>query len=147
MSKIMSETERSIATGYFAGFYNASNVDESQKIVDEIVDENFIDHSPVFGSEPNKQGFKKTIGIVQTAFSQDYKVEKLLQDGQIFVAIWSADVTHNGTFLGFLPPTGKSFKITGITIYEIVNNKITQHWEHFDQVGMMTELGLIPDRK
>jgi len=143
----MSETQKSIATRYFSDFYNASNADEAQKIVDEIVDENFIDHSPVFDSEPNKQGFKRTIEVVQTAFSQGYKVEKLLQDGQFFVGIWSADVTHDGTFLDFLPPTGKRLKMTGITIYEIINNKITQHWEHFDQIGMMTELGLIPERK
>lgn len=143
----MSETQKRIAERYFGNFYNAANAVEAQKIVDEIVDENFIDHSPVFGSEPNKNGFKNTIGIVQTAFSQGYKVEKLLQDGNTFVGIWSADVTHNGTFLGFLPATGKSFKITGITIYEIVNDKITQHWEHFDQVGMMTQLGLIPENK
>jgi predicted ester cyclase len=143
----MTEAQKSIAKRYFSEFYTAPDADVAQRIVDEIVDDNFIDHSPVFGSEPNKQGFKRSIGIVQTAFSQDYTVEKLLQDGQFFVAIWSGKVTHNGTFLDFLPATGKTLKLSGITIYEIINSKITQHWEHFDQLGMMTQLGLIPERK
>ncbi len=90
-----------------------------------------------------KRGFKRSIGIVQTAFSQEYTVEKLLQDGNYYIAIWSGKVTHDGTFLDFLPPTGNSLNMTGITIYEIINDKITQHWEQFDQLGMMTQLGLI----
>lgn len=90
-----------------------------------------------------KRGFKRSIGIVQTAFSQEYTVEKLLQYGNYYIAIWSGKVTHEGTFLDFLPPTGNSLNMTGITIYEIINDKITQHWEQFDQLGMMTQLGLI----
>jgi len=139
----MTESQKLIAKRYFSDFYNVSNVHEAQRIVDEILDDNFIDHSPTFGSEPNKRGFKRSIGIVQTAFSQEYTVEKLLQDGNYYIAIWSGKVTHDGTFLDFLPPTGNSLNMTGITIYEIINDKITQHWEQFDQLGMMTQLGLI----
>jgi len=32
----------------------------------------------------------------------------------------------------------------GITIWRIVDGKITEEWSEFDQLGIMQQLGLIP---
>jgi len=47
--------------------------------------------------------------------------------------------THQGETEAFGPPTGKRMEITGITI------KIVEAWTNFDALGMMQQLGLIPE--
>ena len=56
---------------------------------------------------------------------------------------WSATGTHTGELMG-IPPTSKSVTVTGIVIYRFEGGKAVEHWEVFDQMGMMQQLGVIP---
>ncbi|MBC7920194.1 MAG: ester cyclase [Ferruginibacter sp.] len=129
-----------IAERYFEGFYNSATIEEATQRIDEVVADHFVDHSPQFGSAPDREGFKQVISAIKTTFGQVYRVEELIVEGDLFVGRWRAEVTHRGDFMG-IPPTGKQFPVTGITIYRIVDGKITDHWEHFDQVGIMQQIG------
>lgn len=134
--------KRQIAERYFEEFYNSPDIDSAVVLVNELLAEDFVDNSPQFGSSTDKEGFKRTVAIVQTAFSQQYVVEQLVIEGNMFVGIWQATVTHRGEFLG-IPATNKQFTVSGITAYKIVNDKIVGHWEQFDQAGIMRELGFL----
>ena len=54
---------------------------------------------------------------------------------------WSATMTHRGDALG-IPPTGKSVRVTGITIVRIVNGKMVAGWDNWDQLGMLAQIGV-----
>jgi steroid delta-isomerase-like uncharacterized protein len=54
---------------------------------------------------------------------------------------WSGTMTHSGAGLG-VPPTGKSVKITGMTIAKIVNGKIVEGWDSWDRLGMLEQIGV-----
>ena len=41
------------------------------------------------------------------------------------------------------PPPGKKIEARGITIWRIVNGKITEEWSEFDRLGIMKDLGLL----
>ena len=43
-----------------------------------------------------------------------------------------------------VPATGNKVTVTGIGIDRVVNGKIAEHWEQFDAMGMMQQLGAIP---
>jgi hypothetical protein len=45
-----------------------------------------------------------------------------------------------------LPATGKKVEQAGITIWRIVNGKIKEEWSAFDQLSMMQQLGLLPQK-
>jgi predicted ester cyclase len=45
----------------------------------------------------------------------------------------------------FGPPTGKRMEITGITIKRVSEGKIVEAWTNFDALGMMQQLGRIPE--
>jgi len=67
---------------------------------------------------------------VEDAFGVDDKV----------VVRWSAAMTHCGNDLG-IPATGKSVRITGITITRIANGQIIEGWDNWDQLGLMEQIG------
>jgi predicted ester cyclase len=66
-----------------------------------------------------------------------------LEDGNKVVnrVMWSG--THTGALNG-IPPTGRPFRIEGITIDTVVNDKIVERREVSDMLGMMQQLGVIP---
>ena len=72
--------------------------------------------------------------------------EKLMAEDDLVTIYWTARGTNTGTGNG-LPATGKRAAVAGITIWRIVNGKITEEWSAFDQLSMMQQLGLIPVNK
>jgi len=127
----------------FAGFYNVNNPEAATRLVAERVADDFVDHAPAFGATPNKAGFAKTVGFINSAFRQVYHIDRLIEQGDTAVAIWHADVTHVGQFL-HVAPTERSFRLNGITAYAIRNGKITAHWEQFDVLAILVTLGVVP---
>lgn len=51
---------------------------------------------------------------------------------------------HDGELLG-LPPTGKEVAFTGIDIHRIENARIVEEWTSWDALGLMRQLGLLPE--
>jgi predicted ester cyclase len=48
--------------------------------------------------------------------------------------------------MGILP-TGKEVMIRGISIWRIANGKIRECWVNYDALGLMQQLGVIPESK
>ena len=71
--------------------------------------------------------------------------EKLIAEGDLVTIYWIARGTNTGAGNG-LPATGKKVEQSGITIWRIVNGKIKEEWSAFDQLSMMQQLGLLPQK-
>jgi steroid delta-isomerase-like uncharacterized protein len=52
--------------------------------------------------------------------------------------------THRGDLMG-IPPTGKTVDIEVIDILAVTDGKITDHWNLVDQLGLLKQLGALPD--
>jgi predicted ester cyclase len=52
--------------------------------------------------------------------------------------------THRGEFQG-IPPTGKEVAFSSIEIDRMVDGKVAEHWFEMDLLGLMGQLGAIPD--
>jgi steroid delta-isomerase-like uncharacterized protein len=70
-------------------------------------------------------------------------VEDQIAEGDKVVTRWSATGTHQGELLG-IPPTGKQTTATGITIDRIQGGKIVETWTHWDNLGLLQQLGVVP---
>jgi len=57
--------------------------------------------------------------------------------------LYTGTGTNTGEGNG-LPATGKKIEARGITIWRILNGKITEEWSEFDRLGIMKDLGLLP---
>jgi predicted ester cyclase len=70
-------------------------------------------------------------------------VEDQIAEGDKVVSRLTIRGTLQGDFLG-IPPTGKQVSVTGIGIDRIENDKFVESWGNFDALGLMQELGAIP---
>jgi steroid delta-isomerase-like uncharacterized protein len=60
--------------------------------------------------------------------------------GDQVVLRWTATMAHTGDGLG-VPPTGRSVRITGITIARIRDGRIVEGWDNWDQLGLLEQIG------
>jgi steroid delta-isomerase-like uncharacterized protein len=85
--------------------------------------------------------FVKFVREIRGAFPDiKVKVEDVFGAGDKVVLRWSGTMTHQGDALG-LPATGRSVRSTGITIARIVDGKIVEGWDSWDQLGMLEQIG------
>jgi len=71
-------------------------------------------------------------------------IEDLIAEGDKVVARWRSRATHRGDYMG-TPPSGKEVEFTGISFYRIEGNKITESWTVEDELGLMRQIGAIPE--
>ena len=50
----------------------------------------------------------------------------------------------NGTFMG-MPATNKRYSIEELHLFRIADGRVAEHWHQGDMVGMMRQLGLMPE--
>ena len=65
-------------------------------------------------------------------------------EGEKVVLRFTFRGTHQGEFLG-VAPTGKRVTMAGIDIFRIADGKIVELWGQEDVLGMMQQLGAIPE--
>jgi steroid delta-isomerase-like uncharacterized protein len=123
-------------------------VDEAQSrgrvdAVDEYLSDSFVDHSPLPGLSPDRDGVKQLFAMFHSAFS-DFRtvVHDQIAEGDRVVTRKTFRGTHEGEFLG-IPATGREVSIEVIDILRLEGDKITEHWCVVDQLGLMRQLGAI----
>jgi steroid delta-isomerase-like uncharacterized protein len=69
-----------------------------------------------------------------------FTVEDQLIQGDRVAFRWHAAGTHTGP-LGAAPPTGKPVAIDGLILDRVVDGKVQERWEQWDQSVMLQQLG------
>ncbi len=122
----------------FIDAMNSGDIDA----LDDIIAAHYIQHSP--GVPPGREGAKQFFTMLLNAFPDaHFTLEDLITSGDKSVARWSFAATHKGELLG-IPPTGNKVSVTGIDIVRMENGKYAEHWDNWDQLGMLRQLGAIP---
>jgi steroid delta-isomerase-like uncharacterized protein len=85
--------------------------------------------------------FVKFVQEIRGAFPDiKIKVEDVFGADDKVVLRWSAIMTHTGDGLG-LPASGRTVRSQGITVARIVDGKIVEGWDSWDQLGMLEQIG------
>ena len=106
----------------------------------------YVWHSPSPGVFPDldRAGMKQMMPAFFTALPDlHYTVEDLIAEGDKVVSRFTARATHQGEFMG-VPATGKVVTLTGISISRLASGKVVEDWDSFDALGLMQQLGVIP---
>jgi len=119
--------------------FNRGNID----VADDLVAEDFYNHEAP--DSPGPEGFKASAVWLRSAFP-DYQaeVQQLVVEGDLIVARLLVSGTHRGEFLG-APPTGRLFSVQHMHMYRIEDGKLAEHWACRDDLGQLTQLGLLPE--
>jgi len=112
-------------------------------LLDELLATDFVDHTPVPGFEPTREGVKQGITALRTAFPDiHYTIETSVACGDEIVQLIKGTGTMTGDYMG-MPATGKSATWTEIHIGRGVNGRLTEHWNVADRLGMLVQLGIV----
>ena len=115
-------------------------------VVDELIAPDAVDHNLPPGIGPGAEGLKQLITMFRTAFpNMHLATEDVIAEGDKVVARSTIRGTHKGEFMG-IAPTGKQVTISGIDIVRSEGGKMVEHWGLTDDMGMMQQLGVIPEQ-
>ena len=102
---------------HFPGFKNALSYKEAEKMNDEYL-----------------AAFPDT----------KITIENQIAEGDLVVSRVIYQGTNKGEFRG-MPASGKKVKTTGLSMHRILNGKIVEEWDEIDAMGMMQQMGAIPE--
>ncbi len=113
-------------------------------VIDELCSADVVDHSAPPGIPSGIEGVKQMMAMYRAVFPDMHvTIEDLIAEGDKVVSRYTLRGTQKGNFMG-IAPTGKQVTLTGIAIDHRVDGKVVEHWENFDQLGMMQQLGVSP---
>jgi steroid delta-isomerase-like uncharacterized protein len=112
--------------------------------IEEFCAPNFVWHSTGVFPDVGLPGYKQLLPAFFTAFPDShFTVEDLIAEGDKVVWRLTTRGTHQGEFMG-MPPTGKQISWTGIEISRIEAGKFVEGWDSLDNLGLLQQLGAIP---
>ncbi|MGH2523087.1 MAG: ester cyclase [Anaerolineales bacterium] len=133
------EKNKALVRRFFEEVFNKGNL----AVLDELLPDDYIQHS-VFGIPSGREAVKQLFAAMGAAFPDaQYTIEDMVAEGDKVVVRGVVLGTHKGAFQG-IPATGKQITMSGIDIFRIVDDKLVEHWDAVDQLGMLQQLGVVP---
>jgi len=111
-----------------------------KEAVDELLADDFVDHTPFPGVPPTRDGVKMLFGYLRSAFPDLHvRIHEQIADDDRVVFRVTGRGTHRGEFMG-RAPTGARVEVAGIDIVRLEGERIAEHWAVFDQFGLLQQL-------
>jgi steroid delta-isomerase-like uncharacterized protein len=114
--------------------------------VDRYLDPGFVNHDPPFpGAPEGPEGMRQAAAMFRAALPDWHsELDQLVADGDIVVERFTASGTHEAELMG-VPGTGRQLVLKGINIFRIEGGRIVERWGRLDELGLLRQLGLVPD--
>ena len=135
------EENKALVRRFVDEVQSAGNIDA----IDELCSPEFVNHSAPPGVASNCEGVKQVTAMFRQAFPDSYfTVEDMVAEGDKVATRKTFHGTHEGEFMG-IPPSGRSVRMGLIDIVRITDGRVVEHWSVGDNLGMMQQLGVIPE--
>lgn len=123
--------------------YNAIKGDLSRANawVDKVYSPSIVFHGPLSGDMNFEQ--LKQFHAAELDISPYFALKHVIAEGDMVLAQFTMNVTHQGPFMG-IPATGKKSQIEGNMLIKIRGDKCEEIWFYIDTLGFMRGLGASP---
>jgi steroid delta-isomerase-like uncharacterized protein len=120
--------------------YNKRRLD----LIEEFFTVDIVQHIVGYPSSTGLETLRQNIAMGLNGFP-DFRltVEDEIAAGDKVAARWTMTGTQKGEAFG-IPATGRQVRHSGMTFYRLSNAKIVELWFLADTLGMMQQLGVIP---
>ena len=115
--------------------------------IDELIDPGVVDHAAPAEFPTGREGAKQFAAMMRSSFPDLHlTIEDMIAEGDKVVmrSTWSG--THEGEFMG-IPATGRRVTVSAIDITRVADGRMVEHWEQFDALGLMQQLGGVPPQE
>lgn len=135
------EENKTVVRRFLEEIFTAGNVE----LVDELFAPDYVLHDPGVPDEVRgPEGMKRYVSMYRAAYPDThFTIEDQIAEGDEVVTRWTGQGTHEGELIG-IPPTGKQVTVTGIEFDRVAGGKMQETWVSYDALGMMQQLGVIP---
>lgn len=135
------EANVALARRFLEDAYSDGRLD----LLPQLLAPSYADRDAPPGYSQDRDGVRQLMQDFRTAFP-DLRftvLDSVAQEDRV-VLRYVVTGTHRGTFMG-MPPSGRSFKINGISEYRVADGKLQEAWVQYDALGMLRQLGALPD--
>jgi steroid delta-isomerase-like uncharacterized protein len=136
------EENKALVRRSFEEVFNQGNLDA----VEEIFAPDYVLHDPTSPEEiRGTEGMKQYVSMYRHAFPDlQQTIEDQIAEGDKVATRLTGRGTHQGELVG-IPPTGNRVEAPGIVTNRISGGKIAESWANYDAMGMMRQIGAIPE--
>lgn len=125
-------------------FYEAWNAQDPDAL-DDILASNYVSHNPPPGVTSDAAGMKQWFQVIIAAFPDiAFTIDDQVAEGDRVATRWTARGTHENAFMG-IPGTGRQVTVKGISITRHQDGKSVESWGVWDKLGLMQQLGAVPE--
>src|SRR6516225_10455012 len=104
------------------------------QVADEIYAPDFQNHG--LHESVDRKTDQEAVHAEKKAFPDlRMSVQEMVAEGDKVAVLWTFQGTHTGSGYEGLPPTGTPVELRGITIWRIVDGRITEEWSSFSETG------------
>lgn len=137
----MSTEDNKALAGRFADIINRGDVNAA----DDLYAPHYVHHNPALPEDVHGvAGVKAIFSMIRAAFPDvQTTIEDQVAEGDKVVSRWTMRGTHQGDLMG-IAPSGNRVEFVGTTISRIEGGKIAEVWDIYDALGMMQQIGAIP---
>ena len=137
---VSAENNKALVRRFVDEVQSGGNID----LIDEICSPGFVNHSAPPRIPANREGIKILTAMFRGAFPDShFTIEDMVAEGDKVVTRKTFHGTHEGEFMG-IPPSGRVVSMGLIDIVRISEGRVVEHWSEGDSLGMMQQLGVIP---
>ena|SRR5436190_14226071 len=110
--------------------------------IDDLLTEDFTEHTPAPGQGADRQGTKEFIGQMLEAFpDMDFTIDSQIAEGDMVSSIGTMTGTHRGDFMG-VPATGRRVSVPVMDTAKGRGGRFSDHWGLVDVPKLMDQLGV-----
>lgn len=119
-----------------------------KEVIDEVLHTDFVCYDPnsEAGEVRGAETIKGEIDYFHNAFPDFYwRIEDQVAEGDKVTTRYTMGGTHQGEFLG-VAATGRRGEVSGINIDRFdESGKMVEEWASYDALGIMRQLGAVPE--
>jgi predicted ester cyclase len=114
-------------------------------VAEDLVAPDFMNHEAAPGRDRGPESMRGLATMLRTAFPDlHFEIEELIAEGDRVAGRLAMSGTHEGPLMG-TPPTGRSVRQDHMHFVRFRDGKAIEHWGVRDDLGMMKQLGLMPE--
>ena len=114
----------------------------NESVIGDLIAPNYVSAEEGM-SAVGPEGFKAMAAGFRTAFPDAHlEIEDMVAEGDKVVTWAVFTGTHTGP-LGEIPSTGRPVRVKDVDLWRLDNGKVVEARAHFDQLGMMQQLGVL----
>jgi predicted ester cyclase len=120
--------------------YNKGNMDAW----DELFVPEYVEHTFPFGDIGPLNVVKARLAGLKSGVSNYHAtIDELIVEGETAIMRFHSEGIHTGELFG-VPKTDKKIVINGCCVYRIKNSKVVEAFIYNDWLGLLQQLGAIP---